>query len=326
MTKKRYIQAVSEAMRQEMERDSNVFVIGLDVRASIGGTTTNFLKDFGPDRCVDTPLEELSFTGLGVGAAMAGLRPIVEYDINTLQYLGMEQIVNQAGKLRYMTGGQVNIPLTIRVVGSGGRNGMAAQHSDSTYAQLIHMGVKVVVPSNPYDAKGLITQAVREDDPVVVYEPGACYGLKGEVPDEPYAIPLGKGDIKHEGTDVTVVAVGHLVNEALEVANELAQDGISVELIDPRTLFPLDKQLIINSVKKTGRLVVVDDGYRFCSFASEVSAIVAEEAFVALRDPIVRITRPQIPVPYSKGLENEMLPSKVEIKNAILKLNQVVMA
>jgi pyruvate dehydrogenase E1 component beta subunit len=324
MRKKRYIQAISEAMRQELERDPNTFVIGLDVQESFSGTTANFVRDFGPERCVDTPLEELSFTGLGVGAAMAGLRPIVEYDINSLQYLAMEQIVNQAGKLRYMTGGQVDIPLTIRIVGSGGRNGMAAQHSDSTYAQLLHMGIKVVVPSNAYDAKGLLTEAIRENDPVVVYEPGACYGMRGEVPKEAYTIPIGKGDIKKEGSDVTVVAVGHLVNEALEVANELETAGLSVEVIDPRTLFPLDKNLILESVKKTGRFVVVDDGYRFCSFASEVSAIVAEEAFHDLKEPVRRITRPQIPIPYSKGLEDELLPSKDEIKNAILQLQKQV--
>ena len=194
-----------------MQRDPNVFVIGLDVESGMSGTTVGLVKEFGAKRVVDTPLSELGFTGLGIGAAMAGLRPIVEYDINTLQYVAMEQLVNQAAKLRYMTGGQVNIPMTVRIVGSGGGGGMAAQHSDSTYAQLLHMGMKVVVPSTPYDAKGLIKQAVREDDPVVIYEPSFCYGLRGEVPDEDYTIPLGVADIKHAGTDVTVVAVGHLV-------------------------------------------------------------------------------------------------------------------
>lgn len=318
MSKIRYIQAVEAAMRQELERDEKVFVCGLDVETGISGSTINFVKDYGNKRVFDTPLSELSFTGLGVGAAMAGLRPIIEYDINTLQYLAMEQIVNQAGKLRYMTGGQVDIPITFRVVGSGGATGMAAQHSDSTYAQLLHMGVKVVVPATPYDAKGLIAQAIRENDPVVVYEPGQCYGLRGEVPDEEYTIPLGVGDIKHEGTDVTIVAVGHLVNEAVTVAEKLASEDISVEVIDPRTLFPLDKNMILDSVKKTGHLIVVDDGYRFCSFASEVAAIVAQEGFEFLKAPIIRITRPQVPVPFSKPMEQEVLPTQKEIENAIL--------
>lgn len=323
MSKIRYVQAIEAAMRQELERDETVFVYGLDVEAGFSGTTINFIDDYGKKRVFNTPLSELAFTGLGVGAAMAGLRPIIEYDINTLQYLAMEQIVNQAGKLRYMTGGQVDIPITYRVVGSGGGTGMAAQHSDSTYAQFLHMGIKVVVPATPYDAKGLVAQAIRENDPVVIYEPGACYGLRGEVPDEEYTIPLGVGDIKHEGTDITVVAVGHLVNEAVKVAEKLALEDISVEVIDPRTLFPLDKNLILKSVEKTGHLIVVDDGYRFCSFASEVAAIVSQEGFEFLKAPIIRVTRPQIPVPYSKPLEAEVLPGQGEIERAILSIAKI---
>lgn len=320
MAKIRYIQAVAAAMREEMERDENVFVIGLDVECGVSGTTVGLKKQFGEKRVVDTPLSELGFTGLGIGAAMAGLRPIVEYDINTLQYVAMEQLVNQAAKLRYMTGGQVDIPLTIRIVGSGGGGGMAAQHSDSTWAQLIHMGMKVVVPSTAYDAKGLIKQAIRDDDPVVIYEPGFCYGLRDEVPDANYTIPLGVADIKKEGTDVTIVAVGHLVHQALEAAKELEKDGISAEVVDPRTLFPLDTRMILESVEKTGRLIVADDGYRFCSFASEVAAIVAEEGFGLLKAPIMRVTRPQVPVPYSKPMEMEVLPGKAEILNTVKKL------
>ncbi|MFD1039377.1 alpha-ketoacid dehydrogenase subunit beta [Virgibacillus byunsanensis] len=318
MTKIRYIQAVHAAMREELQHDPDVFVIGLDVEASLMGTTSGLVKEFGKKRVRDTPLSELGFTGLGVGAAMAGLRPIVEYQINTLHYLGMEQLVNQAGKLRYMTGGQVEMPLTVRVVGSGGGGGMAAQHSDNTYAQLIHMGMKVVVPSTPYDAKGLIKQAIRENDPVVIFEPASLYGVRGEVPDEEYTIPLGEADVKKEGTDVTVVAVGHLVRDAIKVAEDLEKDGISVEVVDPRTLFPLDKDAILNSVQKTGHLVIVDDGYRFCSFASEISAIVSEEAFDALKAPIKRVTRPQIPVPFSKVIEKEVLPGKEQILDAVL--------
>jgi acetoin:2,6-dichlorophenolindophenol oxidoreductase subunit beta len=321
MAKIRYIQAVNAAMREEMQRDQNVFVIGLDVEAGLMGTTAGLVKEFGKRRVVDTPLSELGFTGVGIGAAMAGLRPIVEYDINTLQYVAMEQLVNQAGKLRYMTGGQVNIPLTIRIVGSGGGGGMAAQHSDSTYAQLLHMGLKVIVPSTPYDAKGLIKQAIREDDPVVIYEPAFCYGIQGEVPEGDYTIPLGVADIKRSGTDITVVAVGHLVHDAIRAAEQLEKEqNISVEVIDPRTLFPLDTKAILNSVRKTGRLVVVDDGYRFGSFASEVAAIASDEAFSSLKAPIKRVTRPQVPVPYSKPMEMEVLPGKEEIFNTVISL------
>jgi acetoin:2,6-dichlorophenolindophenol oxidoreductase subunit beta len=324
MAKKRFLEAISLAVREEMEKDEKVFVMGLDIRKGIMGITKGFLEDFGEKRVIDTPLSELGFTGLGVGAAMAGLRPVIEYQINTLHYLGMEQLVNQAAKLRYMTGGQVNIPLTVIVAGAGGGGGMAAQHSDNTYAQLVHLGMKVVVPSTPYDAKGLIKQAIREDDPVVVFDPARINTLRGEVPDEEYYIPLGVGDVKKEGTDVTIVAIGHLVRESLRVAKELEKEGISAEVVDPRTLFPLDKEIILNSVKKTSRLVVVDDGYRFCSFASEIASIVSEEGFEFLKAPIKRVTRAQVPAPYSKILENELIPKQENILDAVRSITSIV--
>jgi len=324
MAKKRFLEAISLAVREEMEKDEKVFVMGLDIRKGIMGITKGVLEDFGEKRVIDTPLSELGFTGLGVGAAMAGLRPVIEYQINTLHYLGMEQLVNQAAKLRYMTGGQVNIPLTVIVAGAGGGGGMAAQHSDNTYAQLVHLGMKVVVPSTPYDAKGLIKQAIREDDPVVVFDPARINTLRGEVPEEEYYIPLGVGDVKKEGTDVTIVAIGHLVRESLRVAKELEKEGISAEVVDPRTLFPLDKEIILNSVKKTGRLVVVDDGYRFCSFASEVASIVAEEGFEYLKAPIKRVTRAQVPAPYSKILENELIPKQENILASVRSITSIV--
>lgn len=313
MTVKRYLQAIVEAQAEEMRRDEGVFIIGEDVRSSIMGTTGGLVEEFGERRVVDAPLAELGFTGLAVGAAMAGLRPIVEYCINTLQYLAMEQIVNQAGKLRYMTGGQIDMPLVIRIVGAGGGGGMAAQHSDSTWAQLIHMGVKVIVPSTPADAKGLLKAAIRENDPVVMYEPAVLYASRGEIPEGDHVIPLGVADVKRAGTDVTVVATGHLVRDALTLAEEYGDRGISVEVVDPRTLFPIDKEAILASVRKTGRLLVADDGYRTCGFASEVAAIVAQEAFDALQAPIVRITRPQVPVPYSKIIEMSVLPGKDQL-------------
>lgn len=313
MTVKRYLQAIVEAQAEEMRRDEGVFIIGEDVRSSIMGTTGGLVEEFGERRVADAPLAELGFTGLAVGAAMAGLRPIVEYCINTLQYLAMEQIVNQAGKLRYMTGGQIDMPLVIRIVGAGGGGGMAAQHSDSTWAQLIHMGVKVIVPSTPADAKGLLKAAIRENDPVVMYEPAVLYASRGEIPEGDHVIPLGVADVKRAGTDVTVVATGHLVRDALTLAEEYGDRGISVEVVDPRTLFPIDKEAILASVRKTGRLLVADDGYRTCGFASEVAAIVAQEAFDALQAPIVRITRPQVPVPYSKIIEMSVLPGKDQL-------------
>lgn len=319
MAKKRYLQAIVEAQTEEMRRDDSIFVIGEDVRSSIMGTTGGLVEEFGEERVVDAPLSELGFTGLGVGAAMGGLRPIVEYCINSLQYLAMEQIVNQAGKLRYMTGGQVDMPMVIRIVGAGGGGGMAAQHSDSTWAQLVHMGVKVIVPATAYDAKGLLKSAIRDNDPVVMYEPAVLYGSRDDIPDEEYLIPLGEADVKREGSDVTVVATGHLVRDALAVAEEYA-DRASIEVVDPRTLFPLDRETILASVRKTGRLLVADDGYRTCGFAAEVAALVAEETFDDLKAPIIRITRPQVPVPYSKVIETSVLPGRDELRLGLDKL------
>ena len=313
-----YIQAIQEALREEMRRDDTVFVIGEDVRASLMGTTGGLVDDFGLKRVVNTPISEAGFTGLATGAAMAGLRPVVEYEINTLQYVAMDQLANQMARLRYMMGGQLNIPVTVRVAGAGGAPGMAAQHSDSTWAQLIHVGLKVVVPSTPYDVKGLLKTAIRADDPVVIYEPVALYAMRGEVPEDEYLVPLGVADVKRPGTDVTVVATGHLVAEALKAADELAaSQHLSVEVVDPRTLYPLDVETILASVRKTGRLVVADDGYRFCSFASEVAAIASEQAFDALKAPIRRVTRPMVPVPNSLPLFQEVTPTGARIAAAI---------
>ncbi len=312
-----YIQAIQEALREEMRRDESVFVIGEDVRAALMGTTAGLLDEFGQKRVVDTPISEAGFTGLGIGAAMAGLRPVVEYEINTLQYVAMDQLTNQMARLRYMMGGQRNIPVTVRVVGAGS-SGAAAQHSDSTWAQLIHIGLKVVVPSTPYDVKGLLKTAIRADDPVVIYEPVHLYGTKGEIPEDEFLVPLGVADVKRVGSDVTVVATGHFVREALKAAEEMAQThGLSVEVVDPRTLYPLDIETIVKSVRKTGHLVVVDDGYRFCSFASEVAAIVSEEAFDALKAPIRRVTRPMVPVPFSPPLLQAVTPTGTHIAGAI---------
>lgn len=321
MTNQRYIQAVAAAMDEEMERDDQVVVFGLDARSAIMGTTAGLLDKYGPKRVIDVPLSEAGFTGLGVGAAIMGMRPVIEYQINTLQYVGMDQLVNQAAKLRYMTGGQIKIPLVVRVLGVGPAQGQAAQHSDSPYAQLVHMGLKVAVPSSAADAKGLIKTAIRDDDPVVLFEPARLYGQRDEVPDEPdFLIPLGKARTVREGSDVTVVAIGHTVQEALAAAEEVAADDVSVEVIDPRSLLPFDYQSVLDSVQRTGRLVVVDDGFRMCGFAAEVASVVAEDAFDALQAPIIRIARAHVPTPYNPALERKCLANRAVIARAIKRL------
>lgn len=321
VTTMRYLQAVRSALHEEMVRDPDVFVMGEDVRVAINGATTGFVEEFGERRVVDTPISEAGFTGLAAGAAMAGLRPVLEYEINPLQYVAMDQLVNQLVRLRYMTGGQLRMPVTIRVAGAGmgavaGVGGLAGQHSDSTWAMLMHVGMKVVVPTNPRDAKGLLKSAIRCDDPVIVYEPTVLYNNRGEVPDDEELIDLGVASVPREGGDVTVVATGHLVPEALRAAGELATEGIELEVIDPRTLYPLDVETILASVRKTHRLVVADDGYRFCGFASEVAAIVADRAFDDLRAPVKRVTRPMVPAPYAGVLLREVAVTGAQIVDA----------
>ena len=321
MAIKRYIQVVNDVLAEEMERDPDIFYIGQDVVAGLLGFSRGLVDKFGTKRIIDTPISEAASNGLMIGAAMKGLRPVMEFGINSLQYVSMEMMVNQAMKLPYMTGGQYKVPVTWLISSAGGGNGSAAHHSDSTWAQLMHMGMKVLCPSNVYDLKGLIKAAIREDDPVAVYMSKFVLSSKGEVPDEEYIIPIGKGDIKHEGTDITVVAAGHLAVQATIIAKEYEEKGISIEVIDPRTLYPIDKDLIIESVKKTGKLLVADDGYRMCSWSSEVAAIISEEAFEYLKAPIKRITRPMTFPPASLAIEPETMPYKVNIAEGI---NQVL--
>jgi pyruvate/2-oxoglutarate/acetoin dehydrogenase E1 component len=240
------------------------------------------------------------------------MRPVIEYQINTLIYVAFDQLVNQAQKLRYMMGGQGRIPVTY-IIPSGARRGLAGQHSDHPYPLLMHMGMKVVMPSTPADAKGLMTAAIREDDPVAIFAPVALFGTKGPVPDGEYVLPLGVADIKREGTDITVIAVGPLVPEALACAETLAGEGISVEVLDPRSLLPLDRPAILRSAVKTGRVVIFDDSNRTCGFAAEVSALLAEEAWGSLRAPIRRITRADVPVPFSTPIETAVLPSRDQL-------------
>ena len=312
-----YLKAVSEAVFQEMEKDKNIIVLGEDVKWGTRGLTSGFFDKFGPDRVIDTPISEQGFTGIGTGAALLGLRPVLEYNIAEFIFFAFDQLVDQAQKFHYMSGGKLTVPVTYIIATSGGRGGMAGQHSDNPYPYILHAGVKTIIPSTPYDAKGLVISAIREDDPVVVFLPANLLSIKGDVPVEEYIIPLGKGDIKKEGKDLTVVAVGHLVNIAVELATELEKNGISIEVFDPRSLLPLDRTLLKKSVNKTKRLIIFDDSNRTCGFAADVSSIIAEECFDVLKAPIKIISRADVPIPFSKVMETYVLPSREKLLNAI---------
>jgi acetoin:2,6-dichlorophenolindophenol oxidoreductase subunit beta len=317
-----YLQALREALMQEMRADPRVVVLGEDVRQSLRGITKGCLEEFGPERIWDTPISEAAFVGLGTGAAMAGLRPVIEFQIPTLLYVVMDQLANQAQKLRYMMGGQGTIPVTYIVPGSGARPGLAGQHSDHLYPLLMQCGLKVVMPATAYDAKALFTAAMREDDPVVLFAPSAVMGQRGEVPEGDLCTPLGRGEIRQPGTDVTVLASGPLLAEALKVAARLEKEGISIEVLDPRSLLPFDHALLEKSVTKTGRLVIFDDANRTCGFAAEVAAYAAEKLFDVLRSPVIRITRADLPVPFSTALDKQVLPSSEQLEKAIQQVMQ----
>jgi acetoin:2,6-dichlorophenolindophenol oxidoreductase subunit beta len=306
----RYLEALSEALREEMRRDPRVIVIGEDVRHSLRGMTKGVLAEFGPNRILDTPISEAGFTGVATGAAMAGLRPVVEYQINALVFVAFDQIVDQALKLRYMMGGQGKIPVTYVLPASGWRPGLAGQHSDHPYPLMLHMGMKVAMPSTPADAKGLFTAALREDDPVMVFAPAGLLAQRGPVPEGEVVMPLGKAEVRRAGTDLTIIAIGPLVPEALKAADELSTQGISAEVVDPRTLLPLDRDTILASVRKTGRVVIFDDSNRTCGFAAELAAIVADEAFDALKGPVKRHTRADVPMPFAPPLESYVVPQR----------------
>ena len=314
MSRMRYLQALGKALRDEMERDPSVFVVGEDVRQSLRGVTKGLAAEFGEHRVLDMPISEQMFTGFATGAALAGRRCVVEYQIPSLLYLAFEQIANQAQKLRLMTGGQAKVPVVYVVPGSGARLGLAAQHSDHPYSLFAHAGVKTVLPATASDAYGLLVAAIRDDDPVVFFAPAAALPTREEVADEPFVVPLGSGRIHREGTDVTVVAVGHLVHDALTLADELAGD-ISVEVFDPRTLYPFDWELLAESIGRTGRLVVYDDSNRTCGLAAEVAATAAEE--LPLVAPPKRVTRADVPVPFAVELELEVLPKRAQLEAAV---------
>jgi acetoin:2,6-dichlorophenolindophenol oxidoreductase subunit beta len=312
-----FLQAIHEAQAEEMRRDPRVFIMGEDLRTNVFGTAAGFVEEFGPQRVLNTPLSEGGFTGAAAGAAMVGMRPIVDFTIAPFMYVAMDQIVSIVAKSTYLYGGQAKVPVVLRANMIYG-NSAAAQHSDRPYPMFMGVpGLKIIVPSNPYDMKGLLKSAVRDDDPVLCFEDGKLWGAKCEVPEEEYVVPLGKADIKRAGSDVTVVAIGAMVPQALEAARQLEAENIAVEVVDPRSLVPLDREAILSSVKKTGRLVAVDVAHRTCSAASEIAAIVAEEAFWDLKGPVMRVTTPDNHLPFSSAMEKGLLPNKDKIVEAI---------
>lgn len=318
-----YAEAIREAMSEEMRRDENVIFIGEDIGVYGGafGVSVGMLDEFGPRRIKDTPISEAAIAGAAVGAAATGLRPIMEVMFMDFVTLTMDQIVNQAAKMRYMFGGKATVPMVVRFPAGSG-TGAAAQHSQSLEAWLCHApGLKVLAPSTPEDAKGLLKAAIRDDNPVMFIEQKLLYRKKGAVPEGEYTIPIGLADIKRAGSDVTVITYGRMLERVLAVAEEVSVEGISVEVVDPRTLVPLDKETIINSVKKTGRAIVVHEACKTGGYGGEIASIIAEsEAFDYLDAPVMRIAGLDTPVPYNPELEKAIVPSEDQIKRAIYKV------
>ena len=304
-------EALNQAIREELARDERVFLMGEEVAAYNGAykVTKGLLDEFGPKRVIDTPITELGFAGLGVGAAMVGLRPIVEFMTFNFSILATDQIVNSAAKMLYMSGGQYNIPIVFRGPG-GSAYQVSSQHSQAIESWFAYFpGLKVVMPSTPADAKGLLKSAIRDDDPVIFIEQERMYGNKGEVPDDPdFTIPLGVADIKREGTDVTIVARSLMVPIALKAADKLQEQGVSCEVIDPRTIRPLDIDTIIESVKKTNRVVLAEESHPVCGINAEISAEIMERAMDYLDAPVKRISGIDVPMPYAKNLEDLVVP------------------
>jgi pyruvate dehydrogenase E1 component beta subunit len=328
MPRKTIREAINEALRAEMRRDANVIVIGEDVAGGQGGSgqidayggvmgvTKGLIGEFGAARVIDTPITESAIMGAAAGAALRGLRPVAELMFVDFFGVCFDQIYNQAAKFRYMFGGKATTPLTIRTMIGAGFSA-AAQHSQAIYPIFTHIpGLKVVLPSNAYDAKGLIIQAIRDDDPVIFCEHKLAYDLACEVPDESYTIPFGEAAVPREGRDVTIVAFSHMVNHAIAVADELKADGLSVEVIDPRTTSPLDEDTILESVERTGRLVVVDEASPRCGMAADIAALVAAKGFDDLKTGVKLVTPPHTPVPFAPSLEQLYIPSPAKIAAA----------
>ncbi len=317
-----YVQALNEAIREEMRRDPAVFILGEDIGVHGGAfkVSLGLLDEFGPERVLCTPIAEAGIVGTALGAALTGLRPIAELMYMDFATVAMDQIVNQAAKIRFMMGGQAKVPLVIRGQGGSGR-GNAAQHSQSLEAWFAHVpGLLVVQPSTPYDAKGLLKSAVRNDNPVVFIEHKMLYGTKGPVPEEEYTVPLGAADVKRPGRDVTVVATAWMVPRALAAAEELAADGIQLEVVDPRTLVPLDEETILESVRKTNHAMVVHEAHRRHGVGAEIAAVIQEKAFDDLDAPVVRLGGKSAPVPFSPVLEKRLVPTVEDIVTAAREL------
>ena len=304
-------QAIREALAEEMRRDPTVFIIGEDVAEA--GTPfkvlSGLVEEFGPTRVIDSPISEAGITGMGVGAAMTGMHPVVDIMFGDFLGIVMDQIANQAAKVHYMSGGKLKVPMVVRTT-LGATRRSAAQHSQSLHAWVSHIpGLKVVLPSTPYDAKGLLKTALRDDNPVVFFEDKMMYQLKGPVPEDEYTIPLGVADIKRVGTDITIVATSSMVQVAMSAAENLQQLGISAEVVDPRTMFPLDKDTMIESAKKTSRAIVVDEGYERYGVTAELAASIADGAFYYLDAPVKRMGAMDVPVPFSPVLEDQTVPT-----------------
>lgn len=320
-----YSEAIREALRQEMQRDERVFIIGEDVGIYGGafGVTSGLVEEFGEERVIDTPISELGIAGAITGAALTGMRPVGEIMFMDFTTLASEQLVNQAAKIRFMFGGTATVPLVLRTPAGSGR-GIAAQHSQSLENWYVNVpGIKVVMPSTPYDAKGLLLASIRDDNPVLFIEGKMLYQTKGFVPEEDYIVPLGSAEVKREGSDLTIVATSIMVNKSLEAAEELAQEGIEVEVVDPRTLKPLDEETIINSVIKTGRALVVHEACKTGGYGGEVVAtIVDSEAFDYLEAPVKRLAGRDIPIPYNRHLEYNAVP---QVENIVETARELVL-
>lgn len=317
-----FSQAVREALAEEMRRDDSVFILGEDVAEA--GTPfkvlSGLVEEFGPQRVLDTPISEAGFTGIGVGAAMTGMRPVVDLMFGDFLTLVMDQLVNQAAKTHYMSGGKLKVPLVLRTT-LGATRRSAAQHSQSLHAWVAHVpGLKVVLPSTPFDAKGLLKAAIRDNNPVVFIEDKMGYTLKGHVPEEEYVVPLGVADVKRRGDDVTLIATSSMVQVALDAAEQLARGGISAEVVDPRTLFPLDEDALVASARKTGHVVVVDEGHQRYGATAELAAVVADRAFYHLDAPVRRLGAMDVPVPFSPVLEDLTVPTPATVVAAVNEL------
>jgi len=311
-------EAIREALVEEMRRDPRVFICGEDVAeaGTVWKVLSGMVNEFGPERVLDTPISEAGFTGIGVGAAMTGLRPVVDIMFGDFAGLIMDQMVNQAAKIHYMSGGKWKVPMVMRAT-MGATRRSAAQHSQSLHAWFCHIpGLKVVLPSTPYDAKGLLKTAIRDDNPVAFFEDKMMYKLKGPVPTEEYTIPFGVADIKRPGTDITIVATSSMVQVALGAAQMLDEYDISAEVIDPRTLWPLDEKTLIESAKKTSRVIVMDEGYGRYGVTAEIASVIAEGAFFDLEAPVKRIGAMHVPIPFSPPLEDATVPTEQTVFEA----------